>query len=224
MSLPHRGGRGARSRARCIGVVIAGEERIAPRKSEGLQLPRGSCEGAAEVILGMGMSARKSRTTAAQDGCDLWSGCATTKQFLGDPLIRDAPVGLRKMFQNPQPVQPTGIDVGRGRRCCCASRVAMAGHRRRKTWGQRQVRVAGKTAFGRCEQRGASGCPAGVGVQHLHPRSVTTPVAPLRLLIGESGQAAQMTPVGAGPIAAVGLGQVFADITGNGGLYGRSTN
>src|SRR5207249_1819035 len=54
------------------------------------------------------------------------------------------------------------------------------------------------------------------GLQHLHPWRVTAPVTSLWLLIGESGQAAQMTPIGAGQVAAVEAGQLFADPAGHG--------
>jgi hypothetical protein len=118
MNVPHRGGGGGRSRAGCIGVILTVEEEIAPRKRAGFEFLRGACECAAEVIVRVRVLSWKSRTAATQDGCDLWSRRSTLEQFLGDPFIGDAPVGLREAFQNPQPVQPTDIDFGRvsGRR------------------------------------------------------------------------------------------------------------
>ena len=59
-----------------------------------------------------------------------------------------------------------------------------------------------------------------MGVQNLHPGRIAAPVASLWFLIGEASQAAQVTPIGAGQVAAIGVGQQFADIAGNGRLDG----
>ena len=49
--------------------------KIAPReKGEACEFPRGAREGAAEVIVRVGVSARKTWTACAQDGGDLGSG------------------------------------------------------------------------------------------------------------------------------------------------------
>jgi hypothetical protein len=77
--------------------------------------------------------------------------------------------------------------------------------------------------LGRFQQTCASG-QAGASVQHPHPRRVTTPVAPVWLLIGEAGQSAQMTPIGTGRVAAVDSGQLFSDPTGHSGLDGRGAD
>src|SRR5580704_10594814 len=98
MNAPHRGGKRMRSRARCMSLAGAVERASLPRKSEGLQLPRGTCECAAEVIVGIGVLTWKSRTAAAQDRGDPWRRRSPEEQFLGDPFISDAPVGLRKAF------------------------------------------------------------------------------------------------------------------------------
>lgn len=68
-----------------------------------------------------------SRTAAEQDGDDLWRRSLTPQQFLGDPLIGDAPVGLWEVSENPQPVQPIGnSSCGRGG-CSRVSCVRMCG-------------------------------------------------------------------------------------------------
>jgi len=219
MKIPHRGG--GRSPAGCRGWIIAVKEETAPRKRAGFEFLRSTCECAAEVILWMGVLSRKSRTAAAQDGYDLWSRHSPEEQFLGDPFIRDAPVGLWEAFQNPQPVQPTGIDFGGRRR---ARRVGVCGRRQRQTGGLRRVRWTVQTVLRRLEQSGALGSQAGVGMQRLHPRRVTASVASLGFLIGEAGQAAQMTPIGAGQVAAIEVGQLFADLAGNGSWDGCVTD
>ena len=110
MNVPHSGGHWARSQARCKGLASAVEEKITSRKRAGCEFPRGTCECAAEVIVWVGVLSGKPWTAVTQDGCDLWGGRATLEQFFGDPFISDAPVGLWEAFQNPQPLQPTGID------------------------------------------------------------------------------------------------------------------
>jgi hypothetical protein len=79
------------------------KKKIAPRIRTGGEFPRGSCQGAAEVIVRVELS-REPRTAAAQDGADSWSGRSAKEQFLSDPFIGDAPVGLGEAFENPQPV------------------------------------------------------------------------------------------------------------------------
>lgn len=212
MKVPHRGADGARSRARCRAVALAVEEKIAPRKRDGCEFARGACECAAEVIIRAGVMSRKSRTAAAQNRCDLWRGRATLEQFLGDPLIGDAPVGLWEAFQDVQPVHPMGIDFGRGSARCGGSRC------RRQVWKRRQARRAAQPMLGRFQQSRALGRQAGMGIQYLHPRSVAPPVAALWFLIGDAGQAAQMAPIGAGYVAAVGVRQLFADLAGDSGV------
>ena len=228
MSIPHRGGLGTRSRARCMSVTTVVEEKIAPWKRASFEFPRGTCECAAEVIVRVRVLSRKTRTAAAQDGCDLWSGRATEEQFLGDPLIGDAPVGLRKTFQNPQSVQPTGIDSGGGsgrrRDSRVGVRVGVGGPCESQAWELRPVRWAVQIVPGRFQQSGGLRSQAAAGVEHLHPRRVTAPVAPLWFLIGEAGQSAEMTPIGTGRVAAVDVGQLFPDPAGHSGFDGRGAD
>src|SRR5207247_4043569 len=160
---------------------------------------------------------RKARTAAAQNGCDLWRGCSTPEQFLGDPLIGDAPVGLWEAFENPQPVQPTGVDIGRGSGRHRALRVGVCARRQRQE--RRRIRTA-QAMLGGFEQSGALSRQAGVGVKHLHPGRVTAPIAALWFLIGEASQASQMTPIGAGRVATVEVSQLFADLSGGGRFDG----
>ena len=132
MSIPHMGG---------------------SRKRKSFEFHRGSCERAAKVIFGMRMPARKPRAAAAQDICDLRSGCAMPKQFFSDPFIGDAPIGVREAIEDLQPVQTIGVDPGSSRgaydcdvgvRCC------------RKVWRQLQVRWASSTVLSLLQQSGAA--------------------------------------------------------------------
>ena len=199
-------------------------EKIAPRKRTGGEFPRGTCEGTTQVIVGVGVLSREPRTAAAQDGYDLWSGYPAEEQFLGDPFIGDAPVGLGEAFHNPQSAQPTGIDFGGGNGGGSARGTGGGSRWQSQVWRLRQVRWTAHTVLGRFPQGGALGSQARVGVQDLHPRRVTAPVASLRFPIGEAGQAAQMTPIGRGLVAAVEVGQLFADLAGDSGFDGRGTD
>ena len=212
MTAPHRGGPGARSLAGGTGVTIAVKEKITLRERTVGEFLRGTSEGAAEVIVRVGVLPRKPRTATAQDGGDVWSGCAAEEQLLGDPFIGDAPVGLWEAFQNPQSMQPTVIDLGGGNGGRSASSAVVGSRRQRRL---RQLRRTAATVLGHFQQSGTLGSQAGAGVQHQHPRRGAAPVASLRLLIGEPGQAAQMTPIGAAPVTAIEVGQLFADLAGN---------
>jgi hypothetical protein len=171
MNVPHGGGHRARSQATCMGLAIAVEEEIAPRKRAGSEFPRSTCECAAEVIVWVGVLSRKPWTAVTQDGCDLWGGRATLEQFFGDPFIGDAPVGPWEAFQNPQPLQPTGIDFraisdcGRASQPVCAGRISVRGGREKNAWRPHQVRVAAQIALGRLQQSSALGSRADLGVQ-----------------------------------------------------------
>jgi len=60
-------------------------------------------------------------------------------------------------------------------------------------------------------------------VHDLHPGSVATGCAPLGLLIGESSQPTQMTPVGTGQVPSIGAGQLFASSRRHGGFQRGGT-
>ena len=174
----------------------------------------------------MGVLSRKPRTAAAQDGDDLWSGSSAEEQFLGDPFIGDAPVGLWETFENPQSVQPTGIDVRRIGGNGARGTSQLVGPDASSEAGRETASAprTAQTVLGHFQQSGALRSQAGAGVQHLHPGSVAAPVTSLRFLIGEAGQAAQMTPIGAGQVTAVEVGQLFADLAGNGSFDGCRTD
>lgn len=191
MKNPHSGG---------AGVQLQGTEPwIAPGKGSGFQFECGACEGAAEIILGIRVAAWKTRTTGAQNGRDLCSGTSAPQQFLGDPLVGNAPIRLGEAFGNAQPVQPIGIDAG-GCRCRMGGSEGSGPVRAR---GRNWLGRTQSTGVDRLDQYGTSRRQLRVSIQHSDPRSVTALVAPLRLLVDETGQAAQMAPIGAGQIPTV---------------------
>ena len=205
----------------------AGELRIllseyAPGKRTDLQFVDGSCQSAAEVIIGPGVAPWKSWTAVAQDGGDLTGRYAPPQQLFRDPFVGDAPVRLGEAFENPQTVQPLAVDAGRARNGLAISQAGIGGvvgcNRRNPTCGQRQIRGAGPAVFGLFQQSGSLRGQAGMGVQHLDPGEIAAAIAPLRLSVGVAGQPAQVTPIGAGQVAAIGVSQQLAGITGNGRL------
>ena len=202
-----------------MGLDNAVKERIAPRKTAGFDFPRGTSEGPAEIILRGKVLPREARTAVAQDRGDVGRGCSAEEQFLGDPFIGDAPVGLWEAVENPQSMQPTGIDVGRisdvgggMSRPVCANRIT--GRRLKEMWRRRLTGMRVQMVLGRLQQRVTVRSQAGMGIQDLYPRRVTAPVAAVWFLIGEAGQAAQMAPIGAGRIAIIEVGQLFTDLAG----------
>jgi putative transposase len=60
-------------------------------ESSGLEFAHGPGQCAAEIILGMRVPARETRTARTQNGGSLWRGDSPAQQFLGNPFIRNAP-------------------------------------------------------------------------------------------------------------------------------------
>jgi hypothetical protein len=210
--IPHRAAACARSQRRRSRVAKPGAGRVARGKSgDGLEFPRGTLQSGAEVIVGVGVPAWKTGTAGAHNGGDLGSGGSLAEEFLSDKLIDDTPIGLWEACVNPQTAQPIGIDLGGSRGRGARIRNRASGDRGRKRERRSGLGWATKRAFGRMEQSAACDCQAGTSVQYLDPGSLTAAVAALRLLIGKASQAAQVTPIGTGPIAAIALGQLLAD-------------
>ena len=169
-----------------------------------------ACDGASQVVIGITVAAGKIRTGEAQDGLDLNCGPALREQVSGDPEIYDAPIRLRKAFANVPSLHTTLIDrdglCGVGWVRICDGPVE--GARRDRRW----YRLS--DGF---QQRLAARRQTGMGVDKFYPRGIALQGASCRFLIGESRKAAQVTPVGAGPIATVEVCQVPA----RRGRYGR---
>jgi hypothetical protein len=163
-------------------------------------------DGTPQVIIGITVAARKMRIGEPEDGLDLRSGFALRKQVLGDPKIHDAPVRLRKTFENvptihTAPVHRGGLfGAGWARRCGC--RVHAKPRDRRPQWLC--------TLPDPLQQRLSAGRQTHTGVDEFHPRSVPVRGASCGLLIGEPGESSQVTPVRTGQIASVQARQVLA--------------
>jgi len=71
-----------------------------------------ACDGTPQVVIGIAVSPGKMRAGEPEDGLDVWSGFALREQISGDPQIHDAPVRLRKAFENMPSQHTTPVDRG----------------------------------------------------------------------------------------------------------------
>lgn len=174
----------------------------------------GARQRAMQVILGIGMTTRKSGTRKTENGFRLRYGHPLQEQLFGDPEVGDTPVGFGKTLWNLQAIQPALINCYRldGLVECKINR-----YRRRGSHGlpirpyTRHYGAKVRVRERRSPISTAIGCQAGDGVPDLHPGSQSAGQAPLRLLIGESSEPAHVAPVCAGPICLIQASQVATD-------------
>ena len=189
------------------------------RKRTACQLTKSSCQRATQVILGVSVMTGKIRTAATKQICNGSHGCPSSQQLLGDPLVGNAPIGVRESLWNPQPLQPGLIDFGGRRKGTACGDHQLA----RARGGRRSIRGdgAGKVPYlslGGLYQQSTFSRQANLCVQESHPWTVPIALAPEGFLVGEPGQPSQMTPVGAGQVTSVSVCQLSGDDCG----YGRS--
>jgi hypothetical protein len=89
----------------------------ARRKTGVLEFQGSASKGTSEVVLGLGVAARKAGASEPQDGVNLCRGGAAAQQLFGDPEIGDAPIGLGEALRDAQALQEALIDGGRRNRC-----------------------------------------------------------------------------------------------------------
>jgi len=193
----------------------------ARRKTCVLEVEGGASKRASEIVLGLGVTARKAGTTEPQDGLDLGGRYTATEQLFGDPEVGGAPIGVGEASRDAQAVEEALIDGGGGRG------PDGGDHRRRRGLGLASGLVARggdglgerwrEPALSGLDQRDAVGCPLRLGVEESDPGSVAAGLAAGWFLIGEASQSSQMAPVGAGRVAAIEVCQVLADGGGQGG-------
>ncbi len=173
-------------------------------------------DGASQIVIGITVSAGKIRTGEAKDGLNLNSGLALREQVSGDPKIHDAPIRLRKAFLNMPSLHTAPVDRDRLRGAGWARVCGGPGD-----W-QRRVRRLYRLPDG-LQQRRAARRQTRTGVDKSHPRGVAVGRASCRLLIGESREPSQVTPVGAGPIATIEVCQMPAGRGRQGRFQRRGT-
>ena len=163
-------------------------------------------DGAAQVVVGVAVAAGKLWAGEAENFLHLGGRPMSREQVPGDPTIDDAPVGLGEALADVPALHASPIDLHR--------------HRRGDGGGGRvfafRVDTGGQRGGRRCQSSGRSQqCPslrrqAGLCAHNLHPGGVAARRAACGLLIGETGEPAQVAPVGAGRIAPISRCQQFA--------------
>ena len=180
-----------------------------------------ACQRSLQVVLRVSVTARKLGAGQAENGFHIHSSDTSGEECGGDPQVGNTPIRVGKAVGNAQTIQPGLIDGGsvgresevkrivRGRRCW---RSAVRIRQRRAGCGRKRDSVASGLY-----QRRAVGGKADGGMQKFHPGRPSARQAPLRLLIGESGQSSQIAPVGAGSVCLIQASQLSADF----GRHGR---
>ena len=204
----------------CSGNTVRAPQRRGKRSAG--QLGESSSQRATQVILGVRVMTGKARTTVTKQVRNSSYGCPSSQQFFGDPLVGNTPIRLGESLWNSQPLQPSLVQVGSLRGGTGCGPHWLAGERS----GRRCSRGGGAAPYlslSSLYQRCAIGRQADLCVPESHPGSIPIALAPEGFLVGEPGQPPQMTPVGAGPVASVSVGQLPGDGGGNGRFQGDST-
>jgi hypothetical protein len=166
------------------------------------------------------MLARKIRAAQAQDFHDLSLGCVLGEKFSGQPEIDDAPIRARKALVNAPTLDPTLVDgsggfAGDGGAWYTRAPLLWRSWRPSSSYWRADRLCFGaeplKPFLSGKEQLLRGGGQAGLGMDQLHPVREGSERASRRLAVSEADQAAQVTPVSAGPVAAVSLGQEPAE-------------
>src|SRR6516225_9187488 len=82
------------------------------RRKSGGHGSTSASEGAAQIIFGRRMAARKARAALPQDRFHLIDSEARQQQMFGDPKVGNAPIGMKKTLRDAQALQPSLIDGG----------------------------------------------------------------------------------------------------------------
>jgi len=181
-------------------------------------------QGAPQVVGGSAMAARKSRTAESQNLLDVSSRHAARQQSARYPQVHDAPVRLRKSLHDMPAPHAALVDLGCLRAGQAPWRSPPFQQSQRRCTGTRSVVVWGgwrasdlQESFGLARQTGSR-------VHDFHPRRIAVGLAAVGLLIGETGEPAQMTPVRTGTIAAIKMRQMPAHLGSEGRFQGSGTD
>jgi hypothetical protein len=173
-------------------------------------------QGTAQIVFGIAVVARKIRTAQAQNFHDLSWGCVLGEQFSGQPQIDDTPIRARKALANAPTFNPTlvhGSCAFAGDWSAWYARTLLFCRLWRRSrsdsyWPADLFGAESLEPFlSGIEQLLCGGGQDGLGTDQLHPVREHLDAASRRLTVGEADQAAQVPPVGAGPVAAIALSQ-----------------
>jgi hypothetical protein len=189
------------------------------------QFAKSPRQRATQVILGVSVMTGKTRAAATKHICNVSDGGPSSQQLFGDPLVCNAPIGVRKPLWNLQPSQPGLINIaGRRERTGCGDHQLASARPGQRSSSGNGARKAPYLLSGGLYQRSTTGRQARLRVQESHPGSVPVALAPEGLLVGEPGEPSQMTPVGAGQVASVSVGQLSGDGGGRGWFQADSAD
>ena len=169
------------------------------------------CQSASQVILRVAMLAWKIRASQADNRFHLSRRYADGQQFSSQPQIDDAPVYLGKAFPNVPTLQPTLINTRSPFSSHVGFRTAVPGSLGRVP---HSCRIQCHRLRGRTQQILGGAGQNRVSLEDFDPRERTGSRPAFELLISKAGQSSQVTPVGAGPVATVSVGQLSADKRG----------
>jgi hypothetical protein len=158
--------------------------------------------GAPEIAGGIAVTAWKSGTTQLQYLLSVGGRHASCQQRACDPQIHDAPVRLWKALRDVPAPHPALIDLDG----LCRARARGSSRLFRRWGGGREIEsVAALADVGASVLQEALGMArqSGSGMHHFHPWRAAVRIAAVRLLIGETGQPAQVPPIGAGNVAPI---------------------
>jgi hypothetical protein len=188
-------------------------------------------QSAAQIVFGIAVLARQTGTAQAQNFPDLGSRCMLGEQLCGQPEIDDAPIGLREALANAPTLKPALIHgrraFGRDAAVWWRSRPELlwcGNGRSRRIKRRRWLGVECKPFLGGIEHFLRGGGQDGLSMHDLDRRRDTRERACRWLEIAKAGQTAQVAPIGAGPVAAIALGQDSAQSRGQCRLQRRGAD
>lgn len=204
----HRGARGVSIGRRCGGARGKRNSVLGGGALNGAQ------QRALQVILRVGMGARKSGAGQTQNGFYLCAGHTAAEQGLSNPQIGDAPIRMGKALWNAQ-IRETGL-INRRRSsrigCRIVSHVGKWRYDRTTEVADADPTRLGAQTGG--DQSIAVGRQTGLSLLESDPGRPSVRQSALWFSIGESSQSSDVAPVGAGPIAVIELSQAASDLSG----------
>ena len=175
--------------------------------------------GAAQVVIGIPVTSGRLWAGESENLLHLRGRCSLQQQMPGNPEIHDAPFRLRKALVDMPSLHAIAVDfLGLSRSDAGGRRLRehREGNRRRGGMLVSLVRRSyGCKGKDRLQQYISLRGQPGLGVHDFHEGSIAAQCKTLRLLIGEACESSQVTPVGAGQIAAVGVRPMLADGSGH---------